>query len=66
MVSNLIEAAVRFVVSQANISIALLGISSLEQLEQAVQYVERGPLPEETLVKIRTTGNWGGVVDQGK
>jgi aryl-alcohol dehydrogenase-like predicted oxidoreductase len=57
MVGNLVEAAVRFVVSQANISVALLGISSLEQLEQAAQYVERGPLPAETLVKIRATGN---------
>lgn len=56
MVSNLVEAAVRFVVSQANISIALVGISSLEQLEQAVKYVERGPLSAETLVKILTIG----------
>jgi aryl-alcohol dehydrogenase-like predicted oxidoreductase len=56
MVSNLVEAAVRFVVSNENVSTALLGISSLDQLEHAVKYVERGPLPAETLVKIRTTG----------
>ena len=55
-VSNLVEAAVRFVVSNANVSTALLGISSLDQLEQAVKYVERGPLPAETLAKIRLTG----------
>ncbi len=56
MVSNLVEAAVRFVVSNGNISTALLGISSLDQLEQAVNYIERGPLPVETLAKIRAAG----------
>jgi len=55
-VSNLVEAAVRFVVSNAKVSTALLGISSLDQLEQAVKYVERGPLPVETLAKIQATG----------
>lgn len=56
IVSNLVEAAVRFVVSNENISIALLGISSPDQLEQAVKYVERGPLSVETLAKVRATG----------
>jgi aryl-alcohol dehydrogenase-like predicted oxidoreductase len=46
-VENLVEAAVRFVVSKTGVSTALLGISSLEQLEQAAQYVERGPLPAD-------------------
>jgi aryl-alcohol dehydrogenase-like predicted oxidoreductase len=55
VVSNLIEAAVRFAASQAGISTALLGISSRDQLEQAVKYVERGPLPEDTLGQIRAT-----------
>jgi len=32
---------------------ALLGISSLDQLEQAVRYVERGPLSEESAERIR-------------
>jgi aryl-alcohol dehydrogenase-like predicted oxidoreductase len=53
IVSNLVEAAVRFVVSHKNVSTALLGVSSLDQLEQAVNYVERGPLPAETLARIR-------------
>ena len=56
IVSNLVEAAVRFGVSKVNVSIALLGISNLEQLEQAVKYVERGPLPPETLAKIHASG----------
>ncbi len=55
-VSSVVEAAVRFVVSHENVSTALLGISSLDQLEQAVKYVERGPLSAETLAKIRATG----------
>ena len=55
-VSSLVEAAVRFVVSHENVSTALLGISNLDQLEQAVKYVERGPLSAETLAKIRATG----------
>ena len=55
MVNSLVEAAVRFVVSNENVSTALLGISSLDQLEQAVKYVELGPLPAETLARIRAT-----------
>ena len=56
MVSNLVEAAVRFVASNDSISTALLGISSLDQLEQAVKYIELGPLSVESLAKIRATG----------
>lgn len=55
--SNLLEAAVRFAVSKSGISTALLGISSLDQLEQAVQYVERGPLPADALENIRAAGS---------
>jgi len=54
-VSNLVEAAVRFAVGQPGISTALLGISSLDQLEQAVKYVERGPLSADALGQIRAT-----------
>ena len=57
VVSNLVEAAVRFVVSKPGVSTALIGISSLDQLEKAVQYVERGPLPEDALENIRTAGS---------
>jgi aryl-alcohol dehydrogenase-like predicted oxidoreductase len=57
IVSNLVEAAVRFVVSKAGITTALLGISSLDQLEQAVQYVERGPLPADVLEDIQAAGS---------
>jgi L-galactose dehydrogenase/L-glyceraldehyde 3-phosphate reductase len=55
VVSNLVEAAVRFAVSQSGISTALLGISSRDQLEDAVKYVERGPLSADALGHIRAT-----------
>jgi aryl-alcohol dehydrogenase-like predicted oxidoreductase len=57
-VSNLVEAAIRFVVSKPGVSTALLGISSRDQLEQAVEYVERGPLSGDALEHIRAT--WSG------
>jgi aryl-alcohol dehydrogenase-like predicted oxidoreductase len=57
VVSNPVEAAVRFVISQSCVSTALLGFSSRDQLEQAVQYVQRGPLPAEALENIRATGS---------
>lgn len=46
-VSSLVEAAVRFAISKDEISTALIGISNLEQLEQAVAYDNKGPLPAE-------------------
>jgi aryl-alcohol dehydrogenase-like predicted oxidoreductase len=55
VVSNLVESAIRFVVSKSGVSTALLGISSRDQLEQAVKYVERGPLSVDTLRHIRAT-----------
>jgi len=55
VVSNLVEAAVRFAVSKPGVSTVLVGISSRDQLEQAVKYVERGPLPADALGHIRAT-----------
>jgi aryl-alcohol dehydrogenase-like predicted oxidoreductase len=52
IVSNLVEAAIRFVISKPEISTALVGISSLEQLEHAVACANRGPLPAEALRRI--------------
>jgi aryl-alcohol dehydrogenase-like predicted oxidoreductase len=51
-VSNLVEAAVRFAMSKAEISTALVGISNLEQLEQAVAYANKGPLPAEAFDRL--------------
>jgi aryl-alcohol dehydrogenase-like predicted oxidoreductase len=57
VVNDLVEAAIRFVVSKPGVSTALIGISSLDQLERAVQYVERGPLPGDVLENIRAAGS---------
>jgi len=53
VVSSLAEAAIRFAVSRTGIATALLGISSRDQIETAVKYVERGPLSVDTLESIR-------------
>jgi aryl-alcohol dehydrogenase-like predicted oxidoreductase len=52
-VGDLVEAAIRFVISKPEISTALVGISSLEQLEHAVECANRGPLPTEALARLR-------------
>jgi len=51
-VSSLVEAAIRFVISKPEVSTALVGISSLEQLEHAVECANRGPLPAEALGRL--------------
>ncbi|MCZ6680091.1 MAG: aldo/keto reductase [Candidatus Poribacteria bacterium] len=50
--SNLVEAAIRFAISKAEISTALVGVSSLEQLEQAVECAQKGPLSSEALSRL--------------
>ncbi len=49
---NMIEAAVRFAWSKEGISTVLVGYSSLEHLEQAITYAERGALPAEALRRL--------------
>ena len=51
-VADLVEAAIRFAISKPEISTALVGISSLEQLEHAVACANRGPLPAEALGRL--------------
>ena len=51
-VKNLVEAAIRFAMSKPEISTALVGLSSLEQLEQAVACAEIGPLPDDALNRL--------------
>ena len=51
--SSMAEAAVRFVISKSEISTALIGISSMEQLEQAVGYANKGGLPIEALDRFK-------------
>lgn len=49
---SLIEAAVRFVASEPTPQTALLGCSSLDQLEFAASAAEKGPLPPEAIGMI--------------
>ncbi|MCU0520358.1 MAG: aldo/keto reductase, partial [Anaerolineae bacterium] len=65
-VSSLVEAAIRFAIGQEGVSTALVGISNIEQLEQAIAFANRGPLPIEALNRLPaiwttyTTGSQGG------
>ena len=49
------EASVRFVISNREISTALVGIASIEQLEQALASAAKGPLPTEALDQLQST-----------
>jgi aryl-alcohol dehydrogenase-like predicted oxidoreductase len=52
IVESTVEAAIRFAVGTPGISTALVGISNMEQLEQAVAAAERGPLPAGALERL--------------
>ena len=54
VVENLVEAAIRFVISTPEVSTALVGMSSLGQLEHAVACANRGPLPDEVISRLHT------------
>ncbi|MFN8458333.1 MAG: aldo/keto reductase [Anaerolineae bacterium] len=49
---SLTEAAIRFALNQAGISTAVIGLSSLEQLEQALATTKKGPLPPDALSRL--------------
>ena len=51
-VGGLIEAAIRFVIGKPEVATALIGISDLEQLEQAVEYSNKGALPAAALDRV--------------
>ena len=52
IVDNLVEASLRFALGNAGVSSVLVGYSSLEHLEQAVDYAAKGPLPLEALDRL--------------
>jgi len=51
-VESLVEAAIRFVLSNPKLSTTLVGLSNIEQLELAARSAEKGPLPAEALQLI--------------
>ena len=57
-VDNLVEASLRFALSNAGVSSVLVGYSSLDHLEQAVEYAAKGPLPPEALTRMQDV--WAG------
>lgn len=60
---SLVDAAIRFVVGKPEVSTALVGISSMGQLEQAAASVGTGPLPVEALDRLRQA--WATAVADG-
>lgn len=65
---SLPELAFRFVLRQPAVSTALVGASSVEELEAAIKFSSRGPLPDEIVAEIEAVtlsrpeqlypGNW--------
>ncbi|MBI3330085.1 MAG: aldo/keto reductase [Nitrospinae bacterium] len=53
---NLIEGSLRFAWSKPGLSTVLVGFSSLEHLEQAITYAERGGLAPEALRRVVRAG----------
>ena len=57
-VENLVEASLRFALANVGVSSVLVGYSSFEHLEQAIEYAARGPLPQEAMDRL--PGVWAG------
>jgi len=47
-----VELAIRFGLSKAGVSTVLVGYSTLEQLEEAIKYAERGPLSDDAIRRV--------------
>lgn len=59
-VDNLVEASLRFVLGNAGVSSVLVGYSSLDHLEHAIDFAARGPLPQEAMDRLPHL--WAGFV----
>ena len=58
-----VEASLRFALSNAGVSSVLVGYSSLEHLEQAVDFAAKGPLPPEAMARLPEV--WAGFTELG-
>ena len=61
---SLVEASIRFVLSNPDLTTTLVGLSNLEQLDHAAQSAKKGPLPAEALKLISTIQH--GFVGEGR
>jgi aryl-alcohol dehydrogenase-like predicted oxidoreductase len=52
-VESLIEAAIRFVIGNTAVSTALVGLSNMAQLEQAIAFANRGSMPAEAMELLK-------------
>ena len=50
--SSLVEASIRFAIGKPELSTALAGVSSMDQLEQAVAAANKGPLAPEAMARL--------------
>jgi aryl-alcohol dehydrogenase-like predicted oxidoreductase len=57
-VRNLSQAGIRFVLGQPGVSVALVGFSNLEQIEEAAACSASGPLPESDILQLEKV--WAG------
>ncbi|MBK8021910.1 MAG: aldo/keto reductase [Chloroflexi bacterium] len=51
-VDSMAEAAIRFAISHPGVSTALVGLSSMDQLEQMIAAEQKGPLPLKTIDRL--------------
>ena len=56
-----VQAAIRFVIGNPAVSTALVGYSSMDQLDYAIAASERGPLPGEALERLQAV--WEGLAE---
>jgi len=49
---DLVEASVRFALSNSGVSTVLVGYSNMDHLEQSVRFADKGPLPSEALDRL--------------
>ena len=57
-VESLVEASLRFALGNTGVSSVLVGYSSMQHPEQAVEFAGRGPLPAEAIERLPQV--WGG------
>jgi L-galactose dehydrogenase/L-glyceraldehyde 3-phosphate reductase len=54
---GIVEAAIRYVIAHEAVSTALVGYSTLDQLEYAAAAAEKGPLPAAALDRLKALQN---------